>query len=64
MSRWQNAAEYAEELDHQLEDLAVQTRRAPGAKTDAEFAEAKWHATGLERARELLREVLNAGPRR
>jgi hypothetical protein len=62
MSRWQNAAEYAEELDHELEDLAAETRRAPAAKTDAELLQARWHATGLERARELLREVLHAGP--
>jgi hypothetical protein len=62
MSRWQNAAEYAEELDHQLEELATTVRRASGATTDAELLQARWHATGLERARELLREVLHAPP--
>ena len=46
----------------QLEELAAATRRAPAAKTDAELLQARWHATGLERARDLLREVLNAGP--
>jgi hypothetical protein len=62
MSRWRSAAEYAEELDRRLEELAEATRRAPAASTDAEFARARWHASGLERARELLREVLNVGP--
>jgi hypothetical protein len=62
MSRWQNAAEYAEALDHQLEDLAAAVRRAPAASTDAELLQARWHATGLERARDLLREVLHAAP--
>lgn len=62
MSRWHNAAEYAEELDHQLEELAAEVRRAPAAKTDSDLLQARWYATGLERARELLREVLNAGP--
>jgi hypothetical protein len=64
MSRWHNAGEYAQELDQQLEELAAAVRRAPGAKTDAELQQARWHASGLERARELLVELLNAGPSR
>ena len=57
MSHWQSAAEFAEEVDHQLDELVAMTRRDTAAKTDAEI-------TGLERARDLLREVLNTGPRR
>lgn len=59
MVRWQSAAEFAEELDHRLEKIAEQSRRAPAAKTDAELHQARWHATGLEAAREILREVLH-----
>lgn len=59
MSAWHNAADFAEELDHRLEELAAEIRREPHASTEAELAAARWHATGLERARELLREVLH-----
>lgn len=60
-ARWSSPADFAEELDHRLEDEADKARRAPLPLTEQELRDARAHATGLERARELLREVLHAG---